>query len=168
MVDALVEATRKAGFPCRKEQGLDDRTRPGDVFVNRLDVDGPGAIDVTVRDPLAPSHPLRPEAILSWHQSQEKEKRVKYDAACRRRGWQFIPFVVDVYGGFGDEAMRLVSLLVKSTVGQFEGWQRREQEATVWQSLSFALAREVSKQLVWGLHLVEEPVSDTTSHQPYF
>ena len=55
MVDALVVATRKAGFPCRKEQGLDDRSRPGDVFVNRLDVDGPGAIDVTVRDPLASS-----------------------------------------------------------------------------------------------------------------
>ena len=79
-----------------------------------------------------------------------------------------MPFVMDVYGGCGDEALRLVALLVKGTVGQFEAWQRREQEATLWQTLSFALAREVSKQLVWGLFTAGEEEQAVQQHQPYF
>ena len=65
MVDALAQLASKAGFPCKKEQGLPDNGSPGDLFISRLDVDGPGAIYFTVRDPLQPSHPATPVSIAA-------------------------------------------------------------------------------------------------------
>ena len=103
-----------------------------------------------------------------WHSKQESQKMGKYDQACRRRGWDFVPFVMDVWGGFGDEAYKLMGTLNKAYLGQFEGWQRREREAAVWQSLSLSLARELGRQLVWGVHTATEPSLPPSQHQPYF
>ena len=103
MVDALVGVAQEAGLPVRREQGLPDMSRPGDVFFPRLNVDGPCAVDVTVRDPLAPSHPVQPSQIDQWHSRQEGEKDGKYAVQSQRRGWQFTPLVLDVFGGCGEK-----------------------------------------------------------------
>ena len=126
---------------------------------------GPGAIHVTVRDPLAPSHPISAQGVQGWHDAQEQDKRRKYGQMCNRLGWRLVPFVLDVWGGFGEEARALVGTLLKSLVGQKEGWQRREVEATVWQQLGFAAMREVGKQLVWSVHAAAEPVYAPMTHR---
>ena len=168
VVEALADVTRRAGFPCRKEQGAPDGTRPGNLFIPRLDVHGPGAVDVTVRDPLAPSHPVSQSAVQGWHLAQEQDKIRKYGQMCNRLGWRLVPFVVDVWGGLGEDASALVGTLLKALLGQKEGWQSREVEATVWQQLGFAAMREVGKQLVWSVHTAAEPVYAPMTHQPYF
>ena len=146
--DAIHRLALRAGLTARKEQAADDGSRPGDVFIPRLDANGPAAVDVTVRHSLAPSRPVRAGTDLDgWFQGQEREKVTKYRSVCARRGWTLVPFVVDCYGGLGKEAGNLVSQFLKLLLGQKEGWARRSAEADVWQALGIALARDVARQL---------------------
>ena len=46
-----------------------------------------------------------------------------------------------------------MSTLTKSLLGQRDGWQRRGMEATLWQELGIAWAREVGRQLAWHSHV---------------
>ena len=100
MVEALALVARAPGVPYKKEQRVDDNSRPGDLLLSRLSVNGPGAVYVTIRDPLAPSHPVGVEGVGTWHSRQEQEKNEKYVVRCHRRGWAFIPFVLDMFGGW--------------------------------------------------------------------
>jgi hypothetical protein len=165
-VGVLEAVARKAGFACKKEQKAPDGSRPGDLFISRLDENGPAAVDVTIRDPLAMSHPCPREKIEDWHDEQELDKCRKYGTVCHRKGWKFVPFVMDVWGGLGREALALVQTFIKALVGQKEGWQRRRLEATVWQELSITLAKSVARQLVWSVHGLEEDILPS-QHQPY-
>jgi len=88
--------------------------------------------------------------VVTWHSRQEQEKNEKYVVRCHRRGWTFVPFVIDVFGGYGQEALDLVGTLLKGALGQREGWLRRGLEAEIWQGLSMALVRELGRQLAWG------------------
>ena len=108
---------------------------------------GAAAIDVTVRDPLKESGPVKADEIAKWHHAQELEKCGKYVIHTNRAKWQFKPFVCDVWGGLGEEAYNVTAHLVKAIVSQKEAWQRREAEGLVWQTLSFAPRREIGKQL---------------------
>ena len=47
----------------------------------------------------------------------------------------------------GEDATEVVNHLIKGIVSQRETWQRREAESLVWQTITFALMREVGKQL---------------------
>ena len=102
-----------------------------------------------------------------WHEAQEADKRKESEPKCARLGWKFIPFVMDVFGGFGPEAERFVILLLKGLLGQREGWQRRALEASVWQEIGYTLAREVARQLVWSVFAAGEPEHAPATHQPY-
>jgi hypothetical protein len=117
----------------------------------RYDANGPAAIDVTIRHPLAPSR-TRPgtDEIGKWHEAQEEDKVKKYGEGCQRRGWTFIPFVMHCYGGMGDAALTFVTNCVHLLAGQHDAWERRGVEGNCWQGLSMALARELARQLVWG------------------
>ena len=167
--DTIVALARRAGISCRKEEKAPgDRTRPGDVFFPRWDSDGPLAVDITVRDPRAPSHPLASaDGLEKWRDRQEVEKSTLYGATCQRLGWNFAPFVVDVWGGLGPQARKFMGTLVKMIAGEKEGWQRREAEAGVWQELGMALARELGRQLAWHAHAGEVAEEGMASHAPY-
>ena len=103
--------------------------------------------DITVRDTLAPSRPVRsPSDVPRWFETQEREKVTKY-RECRRLGWSLVPFVMDCFGGMGGEARGLVGTLLKLLLGQKELWARRTAEADAWQAISLALAQEVGRQL---------------------
>lgn len=166
-VDTLEGIARRAGFACKREQMADNRTRPGDLFFSRLNKDGPAAVDVTVRDPLAPSHACTPARMADWHEAQEQEKRLKYVVECRRKGWQFVPFVMDVFGGLGREAQETVQTLLPGLLGQKEGWQRRSLEASVWQDISFSLMKAIGKQLAWSIHGECKDLQVGCSNAPY-
>ena len=146
-------------------------TRPGDVFFPRWDADGPAAVDITIRDPLAPSNPLGGVGALEkWRETQEREKHRKYDSGCRSLGYGFIALVMDIFGGMAPEGRAFFTTLVKSLTGGKAGWQRREAEASAWQEVGFALARSLGRQLAWHSHLApsEEREGATPScHAPY-
>ena len=117
--DVFLRAAKQAGFVARREQAPPDRTRPGDVFIARLDANGPAAVDITVRHTLAPSRPLRAAGdVAPWHETQEKEKVVKYLGQCRRLGCSMVPFVQDCFGGFGTEARSLETSFLRLLLGQ--------------------------------------------------
>ena len=107
--------------------------------------------------------------IDGWHERQERAKVDKYKSICGRLGWKFIPFVMDVFGGFAPQSLTLVNTFVKAQAGQVEGWKRRMQEASIWQELSLKLMRDVGRQLVWTLYSATEPsaAQNPTSHEPY-
>ena len=108
------------------------------------------------------------DGVAMWRERQEAEKVTRYASACRRLGWTFVPFVVDVWGGMGEKARAFMGILLKAILGQREGWQRRSMEASVWQDLSVALARELGRQLSWHVHAGEGPAETSmTSHAPY-
>jgi hypothetical protein len=167
----VLEIAQKAGYTARREEKADDRTRPGDVFISRFDANGPAAVDVSVRHPLQPSNPIHTAAAREkWHENQEKDKEKKYTTTCQRLGWTFIPFIMDCYGGMGDRAQAFLTQCLKMLLSQQESWQRRHMEATVWQDVGMALARELARQLVWGLQAevgmdCGGPIR--TSHNPY-
>jgi hypothetical protein len=135
----------------------------------RYDANGPAAIDVTIRHPLAPSRNRAGlEDIGKWHEEQERDKIKKYGDGCQRRGWTFIPFVLDCYGGMGDGALTFVGNCIKLLAGQHDAWERRGVEGTCWQGISMTLAREVGRQLVWGQ--CPEELADhclPEAHKPY-
>ena len=164
--DAVFRLAHAAGFTVRKEQMAPDRSRPGDVFVARLDANGPGAVDITVRHTLAPSRPVRRATdVDGWLAAQEREKVAKYAGQCRRLGWTMVPFVVDCYGAFGHEAQAFVASCLKLLLAQKELWARRGAEADAWQTLSLALAREVARQLRVS-RFAEEMTADPARELP--
>ena len=167
--DALLGVAQKAGFTSRKEKSAPDGSRPGDIFIPRYDADGPAAIDITIRDPIAPSRGTSPITIDGWHQRQERTKIDKYALPCKRLGWKFIPFVMDVFGGFAEQSAAVMNTFIKAQAGQVEGWQRRAQEASIWQQISLALMKEIGKQLVWIHYSANEPSLNEprVSHDPY-
>lgn len=172
--DAVLRLTARAGLTARREQGAPDGSRPGDIFVHRLNSDGPAAVDITIRHSLRPSGPVSsPDHLPGWMAAQEAQKHRKYDPVSRRLGWQFIPFVVDCWGGLGAEARNFVGEVLKFLLPQCLPSDRRSEEGTVWQSLSLTLLREVGKQLlvgrlapsIWVNDLSAPPGADT--HNPY-
>ena len=144
VVEALAGIARSAGYPCKKEVALPDESkdqkgqllRPADVLISRFDEHGPLAVDVTVKDPLKNSGPARPEDMGSWYDKEEQKKCAKYVIHTNRAKWQFKPFVMDVWGGMGQDAQSVVAHLLKGILCQREAWQRRQAEHLVWQTCS--------------------------------
>ena len=171
----LLGFCQRSGFAARREQGGTDRTRPGDVFITRLDANGPCAVDVTVHHTLAPSHPLRggDGSLTAWQEAEAAKKKRKYLAQCKNWGWSFCPFVLDCYGALAEDGRALMATILRFSLAQREGWERRGVEADAWQGLSLALMREVGAQLRasrYLLHPEENPGPDDGplfSHNPY-
>ena len=112
--DLLVTLYREAGHACRKEGKALDSTRPGDVLVFNRTKGRPAAVDVTIRDPLLPSGPMGTAAAYpAWQHRLEQAKVTKYTRQCTTLGWEFIPFLCDVFGNLGPEAHQCVARLAK-------------------------------------------------------
>jgi hypothetical protein len=168
LADKVYQIVKKAGYTVRKEQKAPDGTRPGDIFLPRYDSDGPAAVDFTIRDPLAPSNPcITDSRIKGWHEAQEDDKVKKYGRICQSKGWAFIPFVMDVHGGMAPQARKFMQTMIKATVGQKEGWQRRQVEASMWQEVEFEVMKDIAKQLVWSVQVLAEDKGAPQVNQPY-
>ena len=66
-------------------------------------------IDVSIINPLAPSY-LRHKDPKS---SREKAKTANWGVHAEQRGLEFIPFLVDVYGGIGEQAKKWLGELAR-------------------------------------------------------
>ena len=158
--DFLYRLAVRAGFTARKEQTGLDRTRPGDVFVHRFTQGQPAAVDLTIRHTLAPSHPTpRTFDLSAWQRRQEESKVSLYGAQCDRLGWQFMPCILDCYGGIGDDGRTFLAACVRLLLGQRSHIFARATEANVWQGLTLTVAKEVSRQLrggTWAAAVAED------------
>jgi hypothetical protein len=80
---------------------LEDQTRP-DLLVTlghrRF------LVDVTVRNPAAPSHSQAGQSTLLVASQAERQKRAKYIELARARGAEFVPFVLETFGAVGKQA----------------------------------------------------------------
>ena len=161
--NALEHPIQDSGLAVLREQGIGDGTRAADLLVPRWDSDGPAAVDVTVRCPVAPHDPLRqPKDLPKWRLAQEESKTAKYGDSCARAGWSFHPFVVDTWGGLAPTARQFMATLVKRAARARVGRERREFEQTLWQRLVFPPMAHVGRQLALVLTL-PLPVQ----HHPY-
>ena len=100
-----------------------------DVLVSGLGEGGrPLAIDFRV------TYPLQLDASRGTFAHNEKEKNDKHKAECDAQGWDFAPFVLDTYGGFGPAAKSVFGRLVKladELGGAYDQWRHN------WTSASF-------------------------------
>ena len=79
--------------------------RPADVLVPNWSLSRPAAFDLKVINPLNSDSILEASMIPgSTAEKGERDKHLKNDGPCNERGWSCIPLVVEVYGGWGQEA----------------------------------------------------------------
>ena len=83
----------------------------------------------------------------------ERQKTTKHGPACRTLDWQFIPFVIDTFGGFGEQAHAVLSTLAKTRRDSAPHRDRREVEAALWQEMSFCVIKELGRQLSWSIYV---------------
>ncbi|KAL5479454.1 hypothetical protein EMCRGX_G022979 [Ephydatia muelleri] len=116
---------RHADFCCRAclapelERGCGltstkDRTRPADVLVPNWSLSRSAAFDLKVINPLN-SNFLLGASMTSGYTAElgEKDKHSKNDIPCTERGWVCVPLVVEVFGGWGNEAQEALSRVAK-------------------------------------------------------
>ena len=88
----------------------DTQRRPGDVALP-AGVTGKRrvAVDVTIRTPFAASVLRGAATTIGYAASQgEAAKRGYCEEKCSQEGWDFLPFAMEVFGGFGGAAAGLV------------------------------------------------------------
>ena len=142
------------------EQGLADGSRPADVLVHGLYPE-PLAVDFSVTHSLQSSIQLAEVQSGKAATKVEKDKIKEMLIACRRRGWQFRPFVMETVGTWGGKARNLLqpiarrwAFLPQVTLAQAAGDIRR------W--LQLTLLCELERQLERGFHAGEEQEDDST------
>ena len=170
---SLAELIRDVGYPCELEKGFGDGSRAADILIPRWDSDGPAAVDVTIRCPLAPHNTVRdPSLLTKWQLQQESEKQRKYGDGCERMGWSFHPFVVDTFGALAPSARAFMAVLTKRAVGTRLGRERKGHEMSLWQRLLFPAMATVGRQLSALLTAPAPPASSSIAtvssfHRPY-
>ena len=111
--DILADLIREVGLPVDKEVGPGDGSRPGDLYIPRWSADGTTVVDCTVRHPYAPCRRVvDPTHVLQWRREQEQEKTTKYLERCQEVGWDFVPFLMDLWGGLGPAATKFMGQYV--------------------------------------------------------
>ena len=74
----------------------------------------PAAFDLKVINPLNSDSILEASMIPgSTAEKGERDKHLKNDGPCNERGWSCIHLVVEVYGGWGQEAVSMFARLSK-------------------------------------------------------
>ena len=157
----VARAFKQAGFEVKMEQsgGLLDKRRPGDVevkdwvVINNWENSRSLSIDVAIIDPTGNSHAaiLRRDGVGAAAPRYQMRKVKKYEDV----EGMFLPFVLEVQGGFGQEAKRLVRELerrrkerecVPNTRG-FDGTQQLG-EINLVTAIGFELARRNARMIL--------------------
>lgn len=109
--DCLMDLISEAGCSVRKEPaGLvaDNGKRPDlEVYIN----DECKLIDVTVTVPTSRSYLAAAAVPRQVLRRAEMKKQVKYDPVALAIKATFVPFAMDLFGGFGEQAIKFLSLL---------------------------------------------------------
>jgi hypothetical protein len=127
IVDRLVDAVQRAGGQAWSEPRQDfwhDRRRT-DIFA----VLGPKTyhIDVRVTHPTSNSYvETACQGPLRAAEAAAQEKRRRYAAMAHADGAAFVPFVVETFGGFGNDARAFISDIAKFAATTSQVWSAAE------------------------------------------
>ena len=117
--DSFADFCRRACLAPELERGFGltstkDKTRPADVLVPNWSLSRSAAFDLKVINPLN-SNFLLGVSMTSGYTAElgEKDKHSKNDIPCTERGWVCVPLVVEVFGGWGNEAQEALSRVAK-------------------------------------------------------
>ena len=91
-----------------------DTTPPADVLVPNWSLSCSAAFDLKVINPLNPNF-LLGASITSGYTAElgEQGKHSINDIPCIERGWVCVPLVMEVFGGWGNEAHEALSRVAK-------------------------------------------------------
>ena len=118
------------------------------------------ALDVTVVSPLQVQ--LRKKAAEEKGSAANKrynEKNAKYLAPCEREGIQFIPLVVETFGGWHPNSEIVLTKLAKQLAAQ-TGNQPSEVTSHLYQRLGILLARGNSSLITRRTPVFADPMVD--------
>jgi hypothetical protein len=120
--DILHSAGKEAGWTVSKEEKhllIDgSNSKPADVFIRRFRESRDLAVDVHIRHSLTnlcKRTQFNPDHILF---EGENFKKNKYAAKCAEAGFDFAPFVMGTFGGFGPEAKKLMQYIAEAQSSQ--------------------------------------------------
>jgi hypothetical protein len=128
--------------------------RPADIFVQGVRNE---CIDVTVVD-----------SVGDWSSAQlydpadqlikaANAKHEKYDASCQREHLAFSPFVMGALGGFGEEALNIISRVAESQCRLgISHYSRNEIAQFMCQRLSFEIRKCQSKSILERMPMIED------------
>ena len=116
--DCIADFCHKACLSPQIEKGSGilpkDQSRPADIQVPNWSLSRPAAFDIKVIN-LLNLQLLQEAAQTSGHAAEMREvaKHSKHNEACALRRWTCIPLVMEVIGGWGNEAINVLSTLSK-------------------------------------------------------
>ena len=121
--DCIADFSHKACLSpqIERESGIlpKDQSRPADILVPNWSLSRPAAFDIKVINPLNLQF-IQDAAQTCGHAAEigEEAKHSRNDEACALRGWSCILLVVEVFGGWGNEAINVLSTISKKVATQ--------------------------------------------------
>ena len=121
--DCIADFCHKACLSPQIEKGSGilpkDQSRPADILVPNWSLSRPAAFDIKVINPLNLQF-IQEAAQTCGHAAEmgEEAKHSRNDEACALRGWSCIPFVVEVFGGWSNEAINVLLAISKKVATQ--------------------------------------------------
>jgi len=111
--------------------------------------------DCTVRRACAPSHvKIAAKSLKQFLDEAAAEKHRHYDALATNAGATFVAFVVEANGGFGDEALQHIKLMIRAAQRQSYVWAPAQAVNTVYRAIAARLAIDnqliVAENLQWN------------------
>ena len=142
-------------------QGPDAR-RPADVYIPRLGITGPTALDFAVTSGLRTSMLARsatnPSAAVNAY-AETKRTHLNTAQLCQEEGLNFIPMCADgAGGGWGDDAARVWAGLAHA-IAASTGDEVSSVTADLYQSLSLILHREGARAVLRRLSGTAAPLA---------
>ena len=121
---------------------LDNGEKPGDVFLESWRLGRPAAFDVSVASVFRSStSTLTAGEQLEAAESRVAEKFDKYDLRCRARNMDFVPVVIESFGGLHSDAVDVVKKIALGLSARGSFYSEAEECAHLFQRLSVHLQR---------------------------
>ena len=128
--------------------------RPGDLLVHGLS-DSPDAVGIAATHALHPSANLADVQAGSLARKTEQRKIRESSALCRRHGWNFCPFVVEVFGAWGGQARHFLHHLASRLALQ-QGIPRKEAALSCRGRIAASILLSIGRQLERGFSVTVE------------
>ena len=138
--------------------------RPADVYIPRLGISGPTALDFAVtsglRTSMLASSAANPSAAVNTY-ADTKRAHLNTAQQCQEEGINFIPMCVDgAGGGWGDDAERVWAGLAHA-IAAASGDEVSSVTADLYQSLSLILHREGARAVLRWLPGTATPLASS-------
>ncbi len=148
----LFRKCKQAGYVCELEKKhIDsvDGKKPADIWVQHLFNNKPTAVDVSITSPtqVVVVEQIKKE-IFAAANLVIRQKKKKYGSVLEKGEIEFLPFVLEAYGGISNEAMKFIKRLASDLRGNI-----RKAESVIISNLMKCLTIRVWKSNVEAFNL---------------